>query len=334
MFKAMFTDEEILNMSKLYEDGMSCTKIAMIYNADKSTISKNLNKYGIVLRKNKDFQKFTDEKILSIHQEYQNGATMIDLGIKYKTHFSYFSSHFKKLNLEIRSNKVNSKKYFCDEDYFEIINSEEKAYWLGFIYADGYISEAKYGKYFGIALSSVDKELLEKLKLHMKSTYNIKEYIQTSGYSNNTKYCRYLVCSTKIVNDLKSHGVLAHKTNVLRAPNINYDLIKHFIRGYFDGDGCVCLNNAKSASYSVSFIGTDNILNFISNHLLEQNIITKTPTLYKRKPNHIVSNIRFGGNQIAYKILNYLYDNSKVYLDRKYNKYLQLINLINSRLKQ
>ena len=111
-------------------------------------------------------------------------------------------------------------------------------------------------------------------------------------------------------------------------------LIRHFIRGYFDGDGSVwsCLNkNQNIPTYSVSFLGTDELLLFIMDYLLNNNLINRRYKLNKRKDGQIVSEFKFGGNQLVYRVLSHLYNNSNIYLDRKYEKYLELKQLIISR---
>ena len=275
------------------------------------------------------------EKIIEIYNnEYLKGVSTVKLGKKYNVSPSYFCRWFHKLGLNVRSNKENSRKYNINHDYFNNINTEEKAYWLGFLYADGYVISKDNSRYVGIAISSIDYNHLVKFNNDTNSTYPIHTYIQTSGYSNNSEYCRVVVTSDNMYNDLINHGVVEHKSNVLKPPQLDHNLIKHFIRGYFDGDGSVwsCLNKKQNIpTYSISFLGTDEMLLYIMEYLLENRLISRKYKLNKRKDFHTVSDFKFGGNQLGYKTLNHLYEDSSVYLDRKYNKYLELKQLINSR---
>lgn len=274
-------------------------------------------------------------KIIEIYNsEYLKGMSMVKLSKKYNVAPAYFSKWFKKLGLKPRTNKENSRRYNVNHNYFNSIDTEDKAYWLGFIYADGYIMARDNSRYVGIAISSTDYNHLVKFNNNINSTYPIHTYIQTSGYSNNSEYCRLIVTSDNMYNDLVKQGVVEHKTNILKPPQLDYSLIRHFIRGYFDGDGSIwsCLNkNQNIPTYSISFLGTDEMLLYIMNYLLENSLINREYKLNKRKETHIVSDFKFGGNQLVYKTLSHLYENSNVYLDRKYNKYLELKQLVSSR---
>ena len=103
------------------------------------------------------------DKIIEIYNnEYLHGISTVKLGKKYNVSPAYFCRWFNKLGLPIRSNKENSRKYYINHNYFEIINTEEKAYWLGFIYADGYVQSNRNTKNIGITLSNIDYNHLIK----------------------------------------------------------------------------------------------------------------------------------------------------------------------------
>ena len=76
------------------------------------------------------------------------------------------SNFLKSENITIRKSNITSRKYSCDENYFECIDNEEKAYWLGFIYADGYITSkrAHGSQNFGVSLAIKDKKTFRKIK--------------------------------------------------------------------------------------------------------------------------------------------------------------------------
>lgn len=240
----------------------------------------------------------------------------------------YYLDAFKKMGLPIRSNKINSRKYTLNHNYFEHIDTHEKAYWLGFIYADGYLTNAKGSKKFGMALSVKDKHHLEKLNKCLSSNYPIKTYQQKHGFSNNTQYCRLLITSDKIFDDLVKHGVYENKTNILTKPNISEEFYPSFILGYLDGDGSIFLNKGKYPFYSISFVGTDDILTFIHNYLQSIHIVNKNINLEKRKNGQIVSSIRYGGNILVSNILDVLYQyiDINLPLDRKKELYLKCKN--------
>lgn len=266
------------------------------------------------------------EDIIKIYnEEYLNGVSMVKLGEKYNVSPAYFSRWFKKLNLKARSNKENSRVYNVNHDYFEVIDTVEKAYWLGFMYADGYITK---DNKIGLTLAEKDKKHIEKFRDCLDSNYEIKTYKASGGYSVGKNYCKLLITSEKMHNDLENLGVVENKTNILSKPNISECLEKYFILGYFDGDGTICLNKGKYPCYSMGFCATDDMCNFITDHLIKNNLMKYRMKIKKRKPHHIVSYIGVGGNQIVKRLMEYFYDgfNIDMALDRKYELYIKCKN--------
>ena len=227
----------------------------------------------------------------------------------------------KRWGIKTRSLSDSHKVYYLNENYFEKIDTEEKAYWLGFIYADGYIT----GDKLGISLAKCDKEHLEKFLKCIKSDYKIKEYKSKSIYGE-CEYCRVLLNSTKLVEDLREKGVLNNKSLKLTFPNneiIDTSLYNHFIRGYFDGDGSLVLSKN---SINFKICGTkeflEGLIDVFNTVIYEYNYQKK---LFKRhmddKNNYYIS---YGGRVKTLKVIDYLYNDCNIYLNRKYNKYIEL----------
>ena len=269
--------------------------------------------------------KISNELEQKIIKTYNEGYSYVNTGKICNVNPSTVQRVLKRNNVHIRNNQEKSKIYYCDENYFEKIDTPEKAYWLGFIYADGYISITHNQYKFGISLAEKDCILLKKLNFFLKSSYPINTYKQTTGYSKDTIYCRLLISSQKIVEDLIKHGVVEHKTNVLQKPNIDKHLIPHFIRGYIDGDGCITCSERKdkTIAYKVKILGTESILDFIK-AFIEENKIATINQYYKRQPDQTVSSIDFGGNEQVRNFLDLIYKDSTIHLERKYEKYLDL----------
>lgn len=211
-----------------------------------------------------------------------------------------------------------SKKYNYNETYFKIINTEHKAYWLGFLYADGSITELRKTLRLEISLSSIDKSHLLKfiedidgdlnmIKDHT-STLNGIEYAVSSLNVNCTNLCR----------DLISQGCTPRKSLTLKFPTtVPNHLLRHFIRGYFDGDGCVDTNRKR-----INVLGTNEFLTSLSSYFESLGV---TPTkLYKKKDNKAYSMEKYGVN--AKIILNHIYNPSTIYLDRKFNKAVAVLS--------
>jgi len=271
-------------------------------------------------RKPHNYPKINTDDVYNYIKDYNDGNSVRFISLKYKINYKLISDILIDNGYKIRDNTFNSKKYSCNQDYFELINTPEKAYWLGFLYADGFVT--KDGK-FGLSLKSCDEHIIYQLKNDLNSDSPIKRYITTGGYKIGIEYSKLLITDYKMRDDLIKHGVLLNKTNIITKPNIDDNLVRHFIRGYFDGDGSI-YRSSKTPDYNISFCGTDELLTYIHNYLFINNLIKKNLKLEKRKIKHIVSSIRYGGNVQVLNIMNHLYKDANRYLFRKYNIYQSL----------
>ncbi|MDL2302602.1 LAGLIDADG family homing endonuclease, partial [Lachnospiraceae bacterium OttesenSCG-928-D06] len=137
-------------------------------------------------------------------------------------------------------------KYYYDEHYFQQIDSEHKAYWLGFLYADGHIEPLRKGNKIKayrieIGLSAVDKSHLE-LFLHDIDSNAPLTYKKTIIRDKTYESCRVRINNTNMCRDLISLGCVPQKSLTLTFPSeelLPGNYVRHFIRGYFDGDGCI-----------------------------------------------------------------------------------------------
>lgn len=190
-----------------------------------------------------NIKQLNDEQIQSIVQDYQNNKSMRQIEKDYGVTRQSVATYLEKIG--VKTTKGNHhRKYTHQYDFFENIDTEEKAYWLGFMFADGYIVDYsnKYGEdKFGITLHSKDKETLEQFKKSIQSTNPI-----TDVSSNGRQLHRILMSSQKTVDDLISHGCFKQKSLILKPPTgIPKELIHHFIRGFFDGDGSIFWNKSE-----------------------------------------------------------------------------------------
>lgn len=230
----------------------------------------------------------------------------------------------KKFNIPKSDKGIQSnRKFKINEDYFKVIDSEEKAYWLGFIMADGCITKANAnGDYnrFEINLKEDDIEHIEKMNKSFDSNYPIKTINNTNKKLNfKTSICSLRISCKKFVDSLRKNGITPNKTGKENIPNtIPYCLIKHFIRGFFDGDGSITIN--KSFRICSSSI---NILQEINDYF-EKSLQIRFKIYSTNKynvPFYVIDSLDTKKNK---KVLSHLYDNSNIYLDRKFNRYLKL----------
>lgn len=207
------------------------------------------------------------------------------------------------------------RKYNFDEHYFDNIDCQEKAYWLGFFAADGYNHRSKGCVEF--RLHRQDKEILEKFKVSIKSNNPIRLYKNT--------YCNLSLYSQHLCDKLSEYGLKQAKTYTLQLPKLEDSLMQHFIRGYYDGDGCFSVtkrNNRKnpdSKVYQFNITGMEGPLSIIQQYLVDNANVVKNSL--KRRKSTIAVTIHYSGKGVCKKILDYLYNNATIYLQRKYDKY-------------
>lgn len=211
------------------------------------------------------------------------------------------------------SQECGAKTYQWDESYFERIDTEQKAYWLGFIYADGWVGDTE----FRLHLSKKDLEHLKLFREHLSSNHPIHPaFANTISFNIGNK---------KIVKDLSALGVIPRKTFVVEYPNIPERLNRHFIRGVFDGDGCIhCIAKKHSKTWSIYTASSKFKDQLISILKKETGIEAKAYAQYKG--HHIVLSRRVYIEAME----EYLYKNATVFLERKKIKFKYTTGKTNS----
>lgn len=315
--KKNFTKEQIdYIISKYVDERTPSTKIAKEFNCSYNVITRILRENGVEVKDPRlKIDDIIEDKVIPL---YKNGASLTKIATIVNIDRHTLSSKLKKLGIKI-INRQNETKF--DETVFDNIDSEEKAYWLGFIFADGYISSRDNS--FELSLKASDVEHLNKFNIFMKHNKNNVKIGQVKCHDKICLRCRWGITNKHLWNTLNSLGCTPKKSLTLKFPEKsifkNNSLIIHFIRGYFDGDGCLSYikheySKDKGSWYSaaISFEGTEDFLKTLASYFDETYGITK-------HEHHIT--LKYG-IKASKNILNKLYENSTIYLDRKYNRYL------------
>lgn len=214
---------------------------------------------------------------------------------------------------------MGKRRLNLNEDYFSTIDTEAKAYFLGLMYADGYNNESTYQ--VNLVLQEEDKTILEKFKEELEYGGELK-YTDKTGQNRKSIY-RLTLYSKKLSQDLAKAGCIKAKSLVLTYPSgdiLPTYLTSHFIRGYFDGDGCITSHKSsrQRPSKSMSFVGTRGFLLHVQEVLMEECGIKRT-----KLARHISTYaLHCEGNKQVPRVFEYLYKSSSLYLTRKYNKFL------------
>jgi intein-encoded DNA endonuclease-like protein len=266
------------------------------------------------------YQKIRDfpEKVEQIITEYNEGSNILRLSKKYRASQNTIRKIFKENNVAFKRRDITCRKTNADFTFFKNIDTPEKAYWLGFIYADGHCNK----RLLSIRLAAKDIGHLEKFKSALKSDHKITEFSEYKhGFCyEGQKTCLFDVGSKEISSDLKALGISGDKTTYSRVPQIPELLYPHFIRGYFDGDGCITYKTGKTAKVEIA--SNRYVLQDISDIIYKQ-----TGILFKlvpRKESKICWTIKITHRQTIREFMEWLYKDKEIsYLDRKYEKFLQ-----------
>ena len=252
------------------------------------------------------------ERILEL---YNKGLNITQIAEETGCDKTNISHRLKRLGIVLqrdysktRRSRIN--RLAVDENYFEYIDTEGKAYFLGIMYSDGSISQNQF------YLKMKDEDVLQSFKQELQTEAPIRR-IET--YQD-----AYIltVCCKKLCDDLCKHGCIPNKTRIIQIPKLREDLYRHFIRGFFDGDGCLQLNDKI---YHCRFDLVCAAKNFLEQ---VRPIITKhakTNGYLGKEKKYDIWHLNYSGHQVI-QIMDWLYEDSHFYMKRKHDKYLLLKN--------
>lgn len=254
---------------------------------------------------------------------FQEGMSLVKIAKELKVDRPCLTERLKK-RYGIKP-QVNGQQYSANYNFFEKIDTEEKAYWLGFLIADGHNS----GRAIELSLKEEDRGHLEKFKQAIEATHPIADRKQSN--SN-----RFYIANKKMCEDLAKLNCYKNKTLDVSMPTrkIPYYLRRHFLRGIFDGDGCIA-KMTKESSVSKKRL-------HFTRKIPSLSITTGSPEMAKDLQKLILSyakvetsiakdkrtkaiDIMIQGNDKILKFLNYIYLEAEIFLDRKFYQYLQYV---------
>jgi intein-encoded DNA endonuclease-like protein len=261
---------------------------------------------------------FTEKQIQEIINLYQSNISCKQIGKQFSCSKQTINALLKKNSIEIRDGSHAQQKYQIDENIFEIIDSQEKAYWLGMLTGDGWITNKNE---FGLSLQQLDKKYIYNFKDFLKSNHPILRKV--NGLKKDaTESISYEVRITnkKIVSDLKKYGFTANKTHYIKFPNIDSKFLSSYILGLVDSDGSFCLKshykNKEIKLLNFSFIGPTEFVEIFQSILISKCNISKTK-LGTQKNTDFIRVVEYGGYKNIYKIVKFLYNDSSIWMERK-----------------
>ena len=355
-----WTEEEV-NFLKANYIGMTSEEISSYVNHSVDAINSMRDRLNLVrnrnwsneeiqfLKENFESTLFCDLSKIMNRTEGALRAKCFDLSLFKKTPWSDEEINFVKDNymemktsdisrllnrtmssIEIKAARMGLKKYpyICDYHYFDEIDTEEKAYWFGFLTADGWINKSKKTNagVVGIELQYGDIGHLKKFNKSIGGNYQITDRWRTCSLSTKNPNKKHHTCVIRIFSitmyeTLCNLGFSNNKSYDFHIPEIREDLIRHYIRGYFDGDGCLCFTNR---SFHINFTTASKILNDDISNMLRLNNFNINEYNYVNDFNTIMYKIDICHLQDKINFLDWIYKDCSIYLDRKYKKYLKV----------
>lgn len=264
-----------------------------------------------ITRENGGVIAWTNEQVAYIIDKYTNeNYTLRQLGKEFNCSYGTIKNCLNKHGIETRGNKQG---YPRNEFYFNKIDTKEKAYWLGFLYADGCVHTANNE----VSINITDLEHVEKFKTAIGAINHKITTSKDKRWDNAKLLHQFSIKDKQLHSDLISWGCVPQKTlKINKIPNIPRDYISHFIRGYFDGDGSLHYLQGTN-NFRISFTsGSSDFLNDIQKELnINVSLSNNGLNAYQ---------LQISGRKQVERILNYMYNDSdeSIRLDRKYKTYL------------
>ena len=304
---------------RLFDEGNSIGEIGRIIGIPLTTINRWCKNLGLdvsrfTTHRNEPLRNHTEE----ILKKYLNGMGCYLLAEEYNCAESNILKILHENNINIRG----PRQFYFNERFFQKIDNEEKAYFLGMMYGDGNNSNTC------ARLALTDKDVVEKLRLAVESESPIAERIGRKEH-HKTQYVLTL-SSVQLCNDLTNVGCPPKKTHIVDFPSkdiVPRSLLFHFLRGLMDADGTIYSRNGKNY---IGYIGNDRLMLGIRDFIYETlNFKMKVYNHPQAKDNIII--VRIATRDEMYKLALSLYRGAVTYMDRKHENYLKFKTLYESK---
>jgi len=305
--RALNNNQE-LQLCEMFSSHKSMFYIANFFSVSRTTVRNILKRHEVYVCRRR-LKPLTPQQELDLCETYLNQKGLSRLSERYGVGWWVVVKVLKQHGVPLRN-----RKKFVDESFFKNINTPVKAYWLGFLTADGYTNGTST---FLLNLSSVDEKHVFEFRNALNSDCTISRYIR-----NKRSYIYLCISNGVFVSHLKKF------LNRDKVVSLSNGLLSHFGRGLIDGDGCICLYKPKDGSKCKLIV---NLLAKKS-FLLDLNTLLPVKTSAKLRlhssPSANVCEMRFNGCK-ALALLNWLYKDSTedTRLARKYDRYLKALGM-------
>ena len=292
-------------------EGESGSQIARTLGCATKTVYSVLHRHGVKMQRVNVKQTYTKEEQIGICNRYvRDGLSMDAVGREFGVSHFAIETMLRERGIPRRPQDEAGRRYACNHSFFDSVDTERKAYWLGFIAADGNVWQHN----LKIALARKDREHLDRYKEHIGSEHPIDDYMASNPNGKPTPQSRVTIKSRQLAASLAKHGILPRKSLTLRWPrHLQSELQQHFLRGYFDGGGSFSVG---SGQLQMNLVGTEDVCR-AAQDLLVENVGLNRTKLLTPKNSSGVWYVAYGGNKQVPRIAQYLYRGATVWLPRK-----------------
>lgn len=252
--------------------------------------------------------------IESICKLYKENSSMAELAVLFKV--SSHTIRYWLIKMGVHECRTFANYYKESPlDYFENVNTEKKAYFLGLLVSDGCVS----GNEIVIRLQEGDRYILEEFALDIGFDKDKVTLIpKRKETCKNQASLRF--SNQKMVKDLSKYGVVPNKSHITYFPDISEEFHSHFIRGVFDGDGSISRPKIKDL-YTFGICGNVELIKIIQNILVKECSLGFTKLAIPKSSCKNIANMLYTGNRQCIKIKQYVYNNATIFLTRKKDKF-------------
>lgn len=313
-----FTQEQKDNIVEMYLNNQNVDEIIKSYNCDEHYIREVLKERQV----DRIYNYFSEELENRVASQYKNGLLHKDITYQLLVSSNGINRIAKRHGIPRQTYTHRNRKFNRNSNYFDVIDTPNKAYFLGLLSSDG--CNFPEHSQITISLSEEDGYLLEKLKEELEYEGPVRK--NETAHRKNPKH---KVASILAIEDihmskrLEELGVIKNKSLTYKFPDaIPPELMRHFLRGYFDGDGSA-LYDSKRKIGSAQIVGTYDFCIHLRDILSKRGIYSgmRNPKQSKGKNTYIIST---SGTNTSYSFLSWLYEDCEIKMVRKYANYLKI----------
>ena len=266
------------------------------------------------------------EKIIKYYYDNPN-VKVKEIGQHFKLTKRAMGKLFKEFNISSR----RKNRYTLNEHFFDSIDNELKAYLLGYLFADGFVGDEEYNNIV-FSQKKDDMEAVELFKESIEYTGELRIFEPgKASFKNSQDHVVVNFSSEHMANKLRNYGLLK-KESYKSLPKIDNNLLRHFVRGFFDGDGSITLikSHYKDKVYysgALDIIVNKNLVDFFLNLFSDIHF-----TIDQSKTDYMVY-LKCHSKKGVKFFYDYFYKDSKYFLSRKKRKFDEIIGRINGEIQ-